>query len=151
MRAIKPFSIGLITIATVAVAVAIEIGSKKRGTPEAQTQAQELTLRALQKLKMETKWNRIEVEEAIHNHYRLTLAYRNQPADLAEAELDTKTVARSVLSELIAAGVNPRKQFVSLSVWARRSIPGDTGPTPIENYGHAYYDFDRDQLEFQPP
>jgi hypothetical protein len=149
MRAIKPFSIGLITIATVAVAVAIEIGSKKRGSPEAQTQAQELTLRALKKLKMETKWERIEVEEATHNHYRLTLAYRNQPA-VSEVELDTKTVARTVLSELIAAGVNPRKQFVSLSVWARRSIPGYTGPTPVENYGHAYYDFDRDQLEFQP-
>jgi hypothetical protein len=118
-------------------------------TAEKKAAPQRLAQRAISKLPMQPKWDRIEIQEAKDNSYMLTLVYRYPPSSFIEIESDTKAIARAVLSELIASGVNPSSSWSSVGVFAERPIRGETGASRVESYGHTMYNFNSDQLEFE--
>jgi Na+-transporting methylmalonyl-CoA/oxaloacetate decarboxylase gamma subunit len=112
--------------------------------------AAQLAWNAVSKVMVQPKWDRIEITEAKDNDYLLTLVYRSPPSDLFEVEVDTTAIARAMLSELVASGYHPSRDFTSVFVWAQRPVRGETGEALVATYGYTVYDYGRDSLEFTP-
>jgi hypothetical protein len=113
--------------------------------------AQELAQRAIGKVSMKAQWERIEVTEAKRKDYTLRLIYRSPPSNSVEVVLDTQSIARAVLTELVASGSNPSRDHASVWVWAQRPVGGgETGAPLVQVYGHTEYNYNNDQLTFEP-
>jgi hypothetical protein len=81
----------------------------------------------------------------------LTLVYRRTPSGYAEVEADTGRVARAVPATLLAEGRNPHTEWVFVSVRAQQPAgQGETGIDLTPSFGSTHYDFNSDQLVFEP-
>jgi hypothetical protein len=68
------------------------------------------------------------------------------------AEIDTKDVARSVLTQFVKAGRAPRQESMSIYVYAEQTgLRGETGTALVRPLGFTYYDYNSDSLVFKPP
>jgi hypothetical protein len=106
-------------------------------------------MRAIDKLR--GTWDRIDVDTAKENKYVLKVVYGSPPTNPAVIWLDTRTVARAVLSELVAVGRHPSSDHISLWVWAQSLAgKGETGRQLVIPHGHAEYNDQNDQIEFKP-
>ncbi|MGA2566441.1 MAG: hypothetical protein ABSF41_06395, partial [Pseudolabrys sp.] len=112
---------------------------------------QRLAQRAISKLPMQPKWGRIEITKAEGRDYGFTLVYRSSPSNNFEVELDTKTITRAVLAELVASGANPSSDGTFVFVFTQRPVQGETGTGRWEVYGSTYYNPYEDSLVFKQP
>ncbi len=104
---------------------------------------------AVDHLRMAADWQKVEITEAKHRAYDLTLWYkagvlilRGQPA------ADARRVARTILAALIKQERSPATEQVSLFVWVMQHARGVTGAKLVREYGYASYDYNDDSLSY---
>ena len=107
---------------------------------------------AIAAIKLKPSWERIELEEKKPTDFRLTLSYKPDVliTTRSTVETDTKQVARAVLAELVKQGRKPAGEHITLNVFARQSMRGETGKELVRLFGFTSYDYNTDQLEFTP-
>jgi hypothetical protein len=98
----------------------------------------------LESLPTDARWNRVSVDEATGNSYRLTLHYPAGGADPTQAAADTRAVAQALVRRLTVAGHHPADERMAISVSARVD---EAGPL----LGTAAFDPDRDGIVFEKP
>jgi hypothetical protein len=103
--------------------------------------AKDTVQKFLDSLPVDAPWNRVTVEEATANSYRLTLHYRTGTGDPAQVKADTSAVALALVRRLTVAGHHPADERMAISVSAREA---ETGPLLVV----ARFDPDRDGIVF---
>ena len=104
--------------------------------------ARDTAQKYLESLPTDARWNRVTIEEATANSYRLTLHYPPGAGDQAQVKADTSAVALGLVRRLTVAGHHPADERMAISVWARE---GETGPQLVI----ARFDPDRDGIVFE--
>jgi hypothetical protein len=102
--------------------------------------------------KFPPKWLEVKVTEASDRSYSVNLVYSPlaPPSGYGEVERDTKSVARACLRVLLSSGRNPKNERIWVSVSANKPEVGETGAELVRVYGHTHYNYNRDQLVFEP-
>ena len=98
----------------------------------------------LASLPTDARWNRVTVEEAMPNTYRLTLHYPAGAGSQAQVKADTSAVALALVRRLTVAGHRPAEERMAITVSAREA---ESGPPLIV----ARFDPDRDGIVFDRP
>lgn len=90
----------------------------------------------------------VEVTAASPRGYNLTVWYKATPT-IADAKRDTGALVKSILKELVADGVNPSEDFISVHVHAGEKGRGVTGKAVAADYAQSYYNPVQDQVVFE--
>jgi hypothetical protein len=141
----------LIFLAWIVVA---SVDSSAPGTAAASNQGSadwRLAEEAIGSVTRSADWRDIRIEKAGDRSFRFTLYYARQPAGYAVVEADTKRIARAMLAALVKAGRRPTQEWISVFVWGEQDgLHGETGTNRVRVFGHTHYDWNYDQLEFEP-
>lgn len=103
--------------------------------------AKDTAQKFLESLPTDARWNRVTVEEATPNSYRLTLHYPSGADGQTQVKADTSAVARALVRRLTVAGHRPAEEHMAITVSAREA---DSGPVLVI----ARFDPDRDGIVF---
>lgn len=106
--------------------------------------AKDTAQKFLESLPTDARWNRVTVEAAAANDYRLTLHYPAGAGDPAQVKADTSAVALALVRRLTVAGHHPADERMAITVSARED---DAGTLLIV----ARFDPDRDGIVFGKP
>lgn len=142
---------GLIGIVGVAALQAVaEYGVKDKSASP--SKAEKTVHLAVASLKEKPYWADVTTTEADGRHFSLVLHYKSfPPRGMIDADLDTKTVARAVLAELVKEGQRPARDSISIFVWAQQDgLRGETGKPLVRVFGDARYNYNTDQISFEP-
>ena len=111
---------------------------------------------AVAAIKLKPKWGRIELYSESRKSYYLTLHYKpagqkgSPVVTLADAEADTKAIARAVLAQLVKEGRKPATEHIVLLVHAQQAgFKGETGTELVRPFGSTSYNFNNDRLEWK--
>lgn len=92
----------------------------------------------------------IEFAKIEQNSVTVNIIYKSVPKSLYEVERDERSVALIILNTLRGEGYNPRENWFALFVHARTYESGVTGAPVVRRLGATHYDFNSDQLVFDP-
>jgi len=106
--------------------------------------AKDTAQKFLASLPTDARWNRVTVEEATANSYRLTLHYPAGAGDQAQVKADTSAVALALVRRLTVAGHRPADERMAITVSAREDNAGSLLIV-------ARFDSDRDGIVFDTP
>src|SRR6185437_10936002 len=106
--------------------------------------AKDTARKFLESLPPDARWNRVTLEDAAPNSYRLTLHYPAGLGDQAQVKADTSAVALALVRRLTVAGHHPADERLAITVSARED---EAGPLLIV----AQFDPDRDGIVFDKP
>lgn len=95
-------------------------------------------------------WNGIRFEEMRKDSFRLTLVYQRLPANFSQVKDDTYQIARAVLKVLAQDGRKPHEERITVFVHAHIPEKGETGADMVRSFGRTVYNYNTDQLEFEP-
>jgi len=135
--------LALVIVFGAVLALVSIFGSPLESSPDEVRQMRE----ALSHMTLHQNWESITVSQK--DRYAVTLNYKNTPL-LGEPEIDTKLVARAVITELLKEGKRPARDFIMFFVYAQRPVVGETGENMVEVYGSTRYDPNTDQLIYEP-
>ena len=107
--------------------------------------AKDTVQKFLESLPADARWNRVTVEEATPNSYRLTLHYPAGAGGQSQVKADTSAVALALVRRLTVAGHHPADERMAITVSAREEE--EAGPLLIV----ARFDPDRDGIVFDKP
>ena len=118
-------------------------------------QAEEFKTLFNQELKeLRPKLQNVEFLDSDPNHYRFAINYK-ESADISgydEVARDTTAVARAALKSLVAMGYKPAQNRTTVRVHAYQPAGvGETGIPLTRKLGRASYDYNSDQITFEPP
>jgi hypothetical protein len=116
--------------------------------------AKQLALRAISGLQSQPNWDSCRSPKGHGSGLSIEPDYAGAPGtapDPLSIRQDTFQIVRAVLAQLVAAGQHPASAHTMIWVWAERPAgKGETGQNLVEPYGHAEYQAERDQIEFEP-
>ncbi|TAL89258.1 MAG: hypothetical protein EPN62_08645 [Candidimonas sp.] len=115
-----------------------------------QTKALALEQRAIDTVPADSSWEGITIVKAGKNEYGLSLAYKTfPPQSLVLA--DTKSLVRAILKQVLAQGRSPADDWTLVTVDAHINSIGETGKKLVRPLGVAFYNFNKDLIEFHQP
>jgi hypothetical protein len=95
-------------------------------------------------------WHSTNITRIEKDSVSVTLLYRSNIGQ-ARAEIDTTAAARAILAEMVTEGIHPSEYWVFVFVTAQQDgIRGETGGQLVRPFGTAHYDFNNDQIIYEP-
>lgn len=131
-------TIGAITIVALSLAALAESSAQTSETSETSIEA--LVKRAIGTIEMKPDWEQIEVDK--RNPYNLHLYYHSP--HYFDVESDVVSIARPVLSAIVASGKKPDWVYV----YAVRRTKGESGQDLIQSFGYVFYNPRDDGLHY---
>jgi uncharacterized protein YecT (DUF1311 family) len=120
-------------------------------TPEeikADTQARVVAQQAIAAARQPT-WDTVETTQADRHSYSFTIYYRDLPYNINIVYVDTQSLIRAVLAQLMINNVDPSKTTTMIWAFAGRKVSGETGTPHEQDFGYSFYNPVRDQIEFK--
>lgn len=128
-----------------------ETPQQKADNARAKTIAQS-AISGLQQAGWQPTWDAIDVKDARRDRYEFLIRYRYPPNSYDAAENDTRSVIRAALAETMKAGFAPTQTLANgIMVFTEQKVAGETGTPLYRNFGHAFYNPVRDQIEYKRP
>ncbi len=124
---------------------------QKAADAKAMTIAQN-TISGLRQAGWQPAWDAIEIKEARRDRYEFLIRYRYSPNTYDTADADTRAVIRAALAETMKAGLAPKDTLANgIMVFTEQKVAGETGTPLYRDFGHAFYNPVRDQIEYKQP
>jgi hypothetical protein len=128
-----------------------ETSQQKAAKAQAMTIAQN-TISRLQQTGWQPTWDTVKIDEAKPDRYTFIISYKYSPGNYDAVDADTRLVIRTALAEITRAGFAPANTVVNgIMVFTQQEVPGETGTPLYRDFGHAFYNPIRDQIEFKRP
>lgn len=128
-----------------------ETPQQKAAKAQAMTIAQNTILR-LQQTGWRPTWDTLKIDEAKPDRYTFIISYKYSPGNYDAVDTDTRLVIRTALAEITRAGFVPTNTVVNgIMVFTQQEVSGETGTPLYRDFGHAFYNPVRDQIEFKRP
>jgi hypothetical protein len=128
-----------------------ETPQQKAAKAQAMTIAQNTIMR-LQQTGWRPTWDTLKIDEAKPDRYTFTISYKYPPGNYDAVDADTRSVIRAALAEITKAGFVPTNTVVNgIMVFTQQEVSGETGTTLYRNFGNAFYNPVRDQIDFKRP
>lgn len=122
--------------------------NKRPKAGQHRSDAYQLVTRAIAVIKMKPNWERLEIKRASNADYSIVIWYKFTPRGAEVVEVDTKLVARAILNEIIASGIDPKKSYVGVYVRGYKKNAGLSNSRRISRFGRTHYDFKSGQFIF---
>jgi hypothetical protein len=128
-----------------------ETPAQKAAKAQAMTIAQN-TITRLQQSAWQPTWDFVKIDEARPDRYTFIISYKYSPGNYDAVDADTRLVIRTAIAEITRAGFVPTNTVVNgIMVFTQQQVSGETGTPLYKDFGHAFYNPVRDQIEFKRP
>lgn len=117
--------------------------------PSATTDANKFQSILQSKLQGQHPWT-LEITQYKPSDITMDIYYNRMPSGYGEVKADTMLVARKALQAAAEVYGKPIDDMFFLYVHAYKRERGETGKELLRNFGRTFYNFNTDQLEWEP-